>query len=63
MSMIAVELTLEVRVLEGIRCLHLLRPLNLLTHLPQDVDWFQPGYGELGDFWPHGYGHPFQLVY
>ena len=38
LTVVTVEVALETRVPERIRCFHLLRPHDLLAHLPQNID-------------------------
>ena len=41
-TVVPVEVTPKAKVPEGIRCFHLLRPLKLLAHLPQNIDQLRP---------------------
>ncbi|KAF3576943.1 hypothetical protein DY000_02030715 [Brassica cretica] len=44
------------------RSFHRLKPLNLLAHLPPNIDQHRPSGGEVRDVWPRGHCHPFCLL-
>ena len=41
-TVVTVEVAPETRVPERIGCFHLLKPLDLLAHLPQNIDQLRP---------------------
>ncbi|KAF3538187.1 hypothetical protein F2Q69_00022574 [Brassica cretica] len=62
MTVVAVEVSPKTRVPEGLGCFHLQRPLDLLAHLPENIDQLRPYDGEMRDVWPRGRYHHFSLL-
>ena len=58
-TVVSVEVASRTRVPERIGCFHLLRPLDLLAHLPQIIDPLWPSDRDVTDVWPPGHCHPF----
>ena len=61
-TVVLMEVAPEAKVLERVGSFHPLRPLDLLAHLPQNIDQLWPLDGEVRDVWPRGHCHPFCLL-